>query len=567
MQVLSVLQSTAPTTSFVEDLLNPDSALRSGLELIVAILAIGGGVVTIFAFLKGIWNKIISPYREYVNFVDRVYSKENRKAIAKYYIPTRAQDIDPCEFEEIRENNGNYISQLLIPFFCNEAFKASSQGKYYLVLADSGMGKTTFLLRLYRECLFNHDMRKRLATKLVPLSQDNCLRAIERIDNQENTILLLDALDENGEAIKDYESFFAELLKITEGFNKIVITCRTQFFPNRATEPVETGRIRVGTGKKKEEIIKKYISPFSDEEVKLYLKKQYRFNKKKQKQAYEIVTKVPVLMARPVILNWIHFLCDSTEEFKYGYQIYSAIIDKWIERESIGHTDRSLFELSRAIANHMYLNRTTSMSAAKVDEIASKKNIQLEPIIAKSRSLLNRNGNGEYKFAHRSFLEYFIVFDLFEKMRIPANLTYLFNLSGVKRFFYEILLDSAQKTNPKEYENSLSRFDMIKQYIHMENLFDLINHKNVTYSVHNTASGFTIRASLNFNKSELYDQQHVIHANEQIFADLRESGVIVLKKQTKLSIVLSITSEVGDLYPHTTISITSNFLHDAVPIN
>lgn len=532
------------------------------MELIVAILAIGGGVVGIFAFLRGMWKRIISPYREYANFVDRVYSKENRKAIAKYYIDTRAQDIDPCEFDEIRDNNGNYISQLLIPFFCNDAFKASSQGKYYLVLADSGMGKTTFMLRLYRECLFNRNLRKRLKTKLIPLSHDNCLHFIEKIENPENTILLLDALDENGEAIKDYESFFAKLLSITEGFNKIIITCRTQFFPNRATEPVETGRIRVGTGNKKEEIIKKYISPFSDEEVRLYLKKQFRFNKKKQEQAYQIVTKVPVLMARPVILNWINFLCDSTEEFNYSYQIYSAIIDKWIERESIGHTDRSLFDLSRAIANYMYMNNATSMSAAKVDEIATKKNIQLEPIIAKSRSLLNRNGNGEYKFAHRSFLEYFIVFNLFEKMKIPANLTYLFNLSGVKRFFYEILLDSAQKTNPEEYENGLRFFDMIKPYIHMDNLLDLINHKNATYTVYNSANGFTIHASLNFMESELYDQQHVLYVSDQTFADVSKSGVIALKRQTISVVDLSITTESGDLHPRTTIRITSNILRD-----
>jgi len=403
MQFLLTLLSTNPAADFYEKLLNPDSVLRSILDLIVVIIAIGGFIAVTITSCRSFWRKKIAPYREYKNFVDRVYSKDIRKAIAKYYIPTRAQDIDPCEFEEIRENNGNYITQLLIPFFCNEAFKTTSQGKYYLVLADSGMGKTTFMLRLYRECLFDQSLHKRLKTILIPLSQDNCIQTIEKLTDQENTILLLDALDENRDAIKDYETFLESLLRVTESFNKIVITCRTQFFPNRANEPTETGRIRIGTGTKKEEIIKKYISPFSDEEVRLYLKKQYRLNRSKQRQAYDIVTKVPVLMARPVILNWINFLCDSTEEFKYSYQIYSAIIDKWIERESIGHTDRSLFDLSQAIAEYMFSNSTTSMSAEIVEKIASQKSIQLEPIIAKSRSLLNRNGDGDYKFAHRSF--------------------------------------------------------------------------------------------------------------------------------------------------------------------
>lgn len=258
MQLLCALLSTNPTGDFVGELLNPDSNVRSVLELIATAIAIGGPIVTTIVFCASFWRRIIAPYREYKSFVDRVYSKDTRKAIAKYYIPTRAQDVDPCEFDEIRDNNGNFITLPLIPFFCNDAFKSSSQGKYYLVLADSGMGKTTFLLRLYRECLFNRSLQKRLKVKLVPLSQDKCIQTIEGIANQENTILLLDALDENRDAIRDYESFFEELLKVTESFNKIVITCRTQFFPNRATEPAETGRIRIGRGKKKEEIIKKY---------------------------------------------------------------------------------------------------------------------------------------------------------------------------------------------------------------------------------------------------------------------------------------------------------------------
>ena len=567
--IFAILSTTSVESLFlnfvaglIEDLLDPTSAVRSVLELLATVIAVLGGVGFVFSILRSVWKKVISPSHEYKKFVDRVYSKEIRKAITKYYIPTKAQDIDPCEFEEIRENNGNFISQLLIPFFCKEAFKKSSQGKYYLILADSGMGKTTFMLRLYRKCLLNRSLQKRYITKLIPLSQENCLHMIEELENQETTILLLDALDENLEAMKDYESFITELLKITEGFSKVVITCRTQFFPNRATEPVETGRIRVGTGNKREEIIKKYISPFSDEEVRCYLKKQYKFNKKKQRHAFEIVTKVPVLMARPVILNWINFLCDSTEDFRYAYQIYSTIIDKWIERESIGHSSRSLFDLSRAIAEYMYLNGTTSMSAVKVEEIASKKNIQLEPIIAKSRSLLNRNGNGEYKFAHRSFLEYFIVFGIFEKMKVPGNLTFLFSLSGVKRFLYEILLDAAQKTDYQNYEKSMKFFDVLKPYIKAESILDFICHKDLTFMTKNNEDGFKIQATMYLKESEKYDQEKVLYVSDRTFADVSRPGLIQLKRQ-KLSIVSLVIETKRDAdCPNTILELSSNFLQD-----
>ena len=560
MRLLSVLLSIIPASGFIDDLLNPNSNLRSAIELLVAIFAIVGGGVTAFVFIKSIWRRIFSPYCKYRSFVDSVYSKEIRKSISKCYIPTRAQDIDPCEFEEIRENNGNYFTQPLIPFFRQKAFKVSSQGKYYLVLADSGMGKTTFMLRLYRECLFDRSLQKRLSIKLIPLSQDNCIQSIVKTDNQENTILLLDALDENREALKDYEYFFTKLIKVSGRFNKVIITCRTQFFPNRASEPAETGRIRVGTGNKAEEIIKKYISPFSDEEVTQYLRKQFRFNKKKQRQAFEIVTKVPVLMARPVILNWITFLCDSLDDFSYSYQIYTAIINKWIERESLSRTDRRLFDLSCEIADYMCKNNTTSMSAEMVEEIALRKNIQLAPIIAKSRSLLNRNGNGEYKFAHKSFLEYFIVRGIFEKMEMPQNLAFLFSHTGVKRFFEEILLDSAQKTNPTAYQKTILLFSQLRPYIKMESIFDIFNHKKVSYVTKSTTDGFTICANLRFMASELHDPNNVVLVCPNMFVDASEKNKIKLKRQTISIFELYISVERNTPYPDTTIEISSNIL-------
>ncbi len=96
----------------------------------------------------------------------------------------------------------------------------------------------------------------------------------------------------------------------------------------------------------------------------------------------------------------------------------------------------------------------------------------------------------------------------------------------------------------------------------MDTIFDLINHKNTTYSASNTANGFTIRAALSFKESELYDQQRVLYVSDQTFADMSKPGIIALKKQTITLVVLSITTEAGALYPHTSISISSNILQN-----
>ena len=55
-------------------------------------------------------------------------------------------------------------------------------------------------------------------------------------------------------------------------FSRVVITCRTQFFPRDEEIPVETG-IRRGLGPRKAgaecyEFVKLYLSPFDDQDVK-----------------------------------------------------------------------------------------------------------------------------------------------------------------------------------------------------------------------------------------------------------------------------------------------------------
>lgn len=526
MPIIDFLVANTEPTSVFQAVLNPDSLIRSAIELLAAIIPIVGAVVGIIAGIKKFKEKILAPHRVYVRYVDRVYSKNNRKEITKYYIPTRAQDIDPCDQDEIRDNNGKFISEPLVPFFRKEAFRESSQGKYYLVLADSGMGKTTFLLRLYRECFLKRSSKNYKNIQMIPLSQENCLNTIEKINNPGETILLLDALDENKQAIINYELFFLDLLRVTEEFNKVVITCRTQFFPNRASEPEMTGRIRIGTGAKSEEIVKKYISPFTDEEVKLYLKKRFRFKKRAQRKAYRIVKTVPALMARPIILNWINFLCDYPEEYVYTFQIYDSIIQKWIERENYGGMNKKLFEFSCAISEYMLSAEATSMSAEMVEKIAKQKYINLEPIIAKSRSLLNRNSTGEYKFAHRSFLEFFIVVGIFAKMQLPPNVDFLFGLSGAKRFFFEILIEAAERANSdcvNVVEQGLLQY---RRHLEFENIFDFLLSKKNKIRDTDIEKGFVVDTYVELMKYEAYEPDSLIST---------ENGLILAAKKKRFS--------------------------------
>ncbi len=85
------------------------------------------------------------------------------------------------------------------PIFLDEAFnEKKSNEKYYLVLADSGMGKTTFLVNLFVRYNSFFRMNRPYAIRYIPFASgdvfDN-IRDIKR-ENAIDTILLLDAFDE-----------------------------------------------------------------------------------------------------------------------------------------------------------------------------------------------------------------------------------------------------------------------------------------------------------------------------------------------------------------------------------
>lgn len=512
------------------------------LELYLTIGSLIAMVIAVFAWCRRTWRKITFPYKMYKETLNN-YSKEYCDTLSKYFISTRAQEIDPCNQEEIRNNNGKFNSFPLIPFFKKEAFKKSSTGRFYLVLADSGMGKTTFLLQLYKKCIPYVLAHKYEKIVLVPLADADCINKIQQIDNGEQTILLLDGLDENNEAIEDCDYFFSKLVAAAAHFNKVVITCRTQFYASAQDEPFRTGVIHVGRGNKGCEIVKKYISPFNDEEVRQYLRKRFSLRRKIQKKALEIVNVVPNLMVRPIVLNWIEFLCDEGREYHYSFQIYETIIQKWIEREDLGDGSNKLYELSADVANYMYSTESTTIPAERVDKIALKKRINLKPIIAKSRSLLNRNSDGVYKFAHRSFLEYFIVDNIFKNMKLPENTNFLWSLSGARLFLFERLISVAKEIDEDQIDLANKQIEENYRYSAAESLLDFLLNPKIKLNAKSNNNILTIEAWLYYLPVEGYDGKETFNIDQYFSATEGPIHQSINREGTDIGVIFVVSKD------------------------
>lgn len=343
------------------------------------------------------------------------YTPDSIKRSLRHFIAPMCQDLDPSGGDEPRMVYG--VRQQLFDAL-DDALSKPNTYKHLILLADSGMGKTTALLNYYVRHL-RRWRKSEYKLALVPLSNSNADDQIKGISDQRDTVLFLDALDEDTSAVTDHRDRLRVLLKLTSEFRAVVISCRTQFFSKDEEIPRETGIIKVFARPAGEEAAyyfhKIYLSPFSDEQVEKYINRLYPFWQVEQRaRAKQMVSKIPHLTARPMLLAHIDDLVRARHGFQYSYELYEEMIRAWLKREQ-GFIENTadLREFSERLAVDIYVNRVERKSErvkkSEVTTLANHWRIPVEDWKLTGRSLLNRDAEGNYKFAHRSIMEYLFV--------------------------------------------------------------------------------------------------------------------------------------------------------------
>jgi len=349
------------------------------------------------------------------SFGSELFGPEVIDRSTRYYIPPNCSSVDPAQEVEMRQ----VISTEEELFDAVDKHLAKGNPhRHLLLLADSGMGKTAFALNYYaRNQRLPHRYRQRLA--VVPLGIPDADEYIAKVNYQQNTVIFLDAFDEDTKAIKDHHQRLMELLQACRNFRRVLITCRTQFFPKDEEIPRETGIARVEPRKAGEKAVyefwKLYLSPLNDEQVEDYLRRRYSFwLRGKRKRTRELVKKIPLLSVRPMLLSYIPEVLQSGAEIDYSFQLYyEVMVEKWLERESRWVNSEALRNFSERLAVDVYVNRerrgAERVPRSELSILANQWQIPLDEWQLSGRSLLNRDAEGNYKFAHRSIMEYLFV--------------------------------------------------------------------------------------------------------------------------------------------------------------
>ncbi|MFN0101135.1 MAG: SUMF1/EgtB/PvdO family nonheme iron enzyme [Bryobacteraceae bacterium] len=346
------------------------------------------------------------------------------KRYTRNYIQPDCQSVDPSGLEDFRR-----IVPTRVPLSSAMDLMLRDAGteRFLIILADSGMGKTAFLHNYYvRHRRLFWCRRRGIELKLVFLNKPDAGEAIAAVPDADriNTVLFLDALDEDQQAIADHRQRISELIRLSQKFRFVVITCRSQFFPKDEEIPTDTGVLKTDPtkGSKQFSLQKLYLSPFTDKQVDGYLRRRYRWGRGRE-EARKVVRQIPDLVARPLLLTYVEDLTAS-KGIEFAFQMYEAVVGKWCERESAFVAPDKLREFSECLAVEMFLNRgdrqMERIPEADLWPLAERYNIKLERWKLSGRSLLNRDAAGNYKFSHRSILEYLFV-KRFTRGQVPPH--------------------------------------------------------------------------------------------------------------------------------------------------
>ncbi|MCB0843495.1 MAG: SUMF1/EgtB/PvdO family nonheme iron enzyme [Bacteroidetes bacterium] len=384
------------------------------------------------------------------------FSAYELKQATQQYIPLQ---IDRLVFVEGQKHYEKSMEKLdVIEYFKKNGFiDKTSLSKFHLIFANAGMGKTTFMLNLFQEYTSGIlNLRgKGHKMKLFTLAKPSTTKMVSRIKDKEGTILMLDGFDEDAEAIIDFRKRFLEIYNKTKKFYKVILTSRKNLFCSNESQSFENYILGEEKDKKAIKLACTYLSPISVEDVAHYVSQSYSLKEKhKRRQVSEFINQSELLMDRPILLSYIGDLMDGGKKYRYSYQVYETLVNNWIEKEDLllsseknrwsSKDERKAFYRSFAIATHQKQRGPGGLTLDKEEfaKIGASHTVDIETFKLNSKSLINYNAETEeYKFAHRSILEYFLAREAFDNPDFLMEKPFI-GRDEALQFFQDMILEA-----------------------------------------------------------------------------------------------------------------------------
>jgi hypothetical protein len=388
-------------------------------------------------WVKQLWSKLDRIRGEQAKELDRLRDEFVDPDVLKdVYVVPQLQDRNPADS---RQDDLMAAARQSAFERINEFFQGrpplEKDGRHQMfILSDAGMGKTSLLLMLKLMHLTSFWPQK-YSCQLFKLGDDT-LQRVRDLPNKGETFLLLDALDEDRQAWKRIRDRLLELLQASEDFRRVIISSRTQFFPEMETDSLGRPEIKVLSGYHCPVL---YLSPFSNEQVQEFIEKKLPLTlrhrllfqagkiRQQRQRANHLLEQMQDLRMRPMLLHHLDKLLelDDREQKWNAYTVYQALINEWLDREvrkfrAHGYgrgklpERKELFHACVRIAEWMQRRGERIISEEELQQlILADQNIAwLEEFDLGGRSLLNRNSERAFRFSHYTIQEFLVAYGL-----------------------------------------------------------------------------------------------------------------------------------------------------------
>nr|VFK78593.1 MAG: Formylglycine-generating enzyme, required for sulfatase activity, contains SUMF1/FGE domain [Candidatus Kentron sp. SD] len=352
--------------------------------------------------------------------------------LTKYYIPLYCQDHDPTDHAE----EGEPISDVKIPVFSaiNAFLKGNRQpsnngDRQMFVLSGAGMGKTSLLVMIKLSHITAFWPRG-YHCLLLKIGEDTLARVAEQAD-QANTVLLLDALDEDPLAWGNTRERLLAIIAATGNYYRVIISCHPRLLLEVDSDIFDgSGRIRID----RHICPMIFLAPFDDGQVSRYLARRYpdhwrdrilRRGNFMHWRARRLTSEMGSLRFQPLLLSHIHDILALGEAGIRSYDLYAfyqTLVRTWLARqESKLHrrianppNRETLWKICATLAVFLQSKREWPLSLTALHRLTEEFPMlaNLEYFDVGGNSLLKRISDGGFRFSHNSIREFLVAYSV-----------------------------------------------------------------------------------------------------------------------------------------------------------
>lgn len=344
--------------------------------------------------------------------------------------------------------NGFYSPQVffggktdrLIPFIQENILTRKDKiYSHYLLFGDSGMGKTTAMIRLfaaYKYRLTGKDYKVRL----VSLSDPGATRMLKGMGKKEKTVVLLDGLEDFYLAAKNYKTGLDQVLKDSEGYAKVIISVEKGFLPVKVEGEIQDESVKY-TGDECYQLFGRMEMLHMDHaEAKKFSKRRLVApDKDTRLRARELMFRNPALFHRPGWIKWMEPLVRSRQTASYPFEIYQIAAHSWLGHIKGNEDDKSrIFTFSAKLATTIWQKvadyKQWAIPVEDAQNLAGEFDVDLKVVLG---TFLEEFPDGKIQFVHKGFLGLFLAWEAFYD-DWPASETHFEALPEAATFFRQM---------------------------------------------------------------------------------------------------------------------------------